>query len=241
MVSLPRVPLLQRLRILSHEAALASSPLPSEPTLAEELGVSRSQLREALARLEYEGLLIRRPRSGTFVNGPAFGIQTWVGRQEPFIDILRRLGHDDARIELISLHLRQLDATEAEYFAQPEGCAALEVRKRWRAGGVVQMLSDYVVPVPGASTLTDIDGPEGPVFDLVGRIAGSVPAWEVANVRAAVLTDANAEHAEGPLGAPVLVLDLLGVDPSGRRLYRILEQHVGTSVDFGFVRTFGGA
>jgi len=39
----------------------------SEITLAEELGISRTPVREALARLQQEGLVVVRPQRGTFV------------------------------------------------------------------------------------------------------------------------------------------------------------------------------
>jgi len=39
----------------------------SEPTLARELGISRTPVREAIRRLESEGLLEQRPKQGTFV------------------------------------------------------------------------------------------------------------------------------------------------------------------------------
>ena len=41
--------------------------LPSERTLSEKFGVSRSNLREAIQRLEFYGLLKSRPQSGTFI------------------------------------------------------------------------------------------------------------------------------------------------------------------------------
>lgn len=42
----------------------------SEPTLARELGVSRTPVREAIRRLEAERLLEQRPRQGTYVRRP---------------------------------------------------------------------------------------------------------------------------------------------------------------------------
>jgi len=41
--------------------------LPTEPELAEQMGVSRSTLREAMRSFETQGLLIRRQGAGTFV------------------------------------------------------------------------------------------------------------------------------------------------------------------------------
>jgi DNA-binding GntR family transcriptional regulator len=188
--------------------------------------------------LEQEGFVSRRPRAGTVVNGEAFGIQTWLSWQEPFIETLRRLGYHDARVELLSLQLRRLLPAEADWFGQPPGCSALQVRKRWRGGERVQMVSDYVVPVPGATTLSDVEGPEDPVFEVARRVSGEAPIWEVANVRAAVVTSEHAEDLEIEPEGAALVLDLVGVSSKGRRLYRIVERHIGDAVAFGFVRTF---
>ncbi len=44
--------------------------LPAERTLAEHYGASRTTVREALAQLEADGLVIRKVGSGTFVNWP---------------------------------------------------------------------------------------------------------------------------------------------------------------------------
>lgn len=54
-------------RIASGDYPLGSS-LPSEPVLAEELGVSRSTLRAALSELQQLGMVSRRPSAGTRVD-----------------------------------------------------------------------------------------------------------------------------------------------------------------------------
>lgn len=237
MTSTPALPLMQRLREISEAVASAGEPLPAEPALAEALGVSRAQLREVLARLEFEGFLTRRRRTGTFVNAAALDIRTWMSRQEPFIETLRSLGFHDASIEVVHLRFRPLDADESEYFEQPAGLAAIEVRKRWRGGGQIRMVADYVVPAPGARSLDDIDRPADPIFTVAQRLLGSAATWEVAHTRATNAEGSMARDAELPGGAPLLVLDLLGVSASGLRLYRTMEHHVEGAVDFGFVRT----
>lgn len=55
-------------RRLASGSLSAGDRLPSEPKLAEELGVSRVSTRTALAQLESEGLISRRRGSGTYVN-----------------------------------------------------------------------------------------------------------------------------------------------------------------------------
>jgi len=58
-----------RRRIITGEAA--SGALLSELALAEEFGVSRTPVREALKQLQTEGLVEVRPRVGTFVAAPS--------------------------------------------------------------------------------------------------------------------------------------------------------------------------
>jgi DNA-binding GntR family transcriptional regulator len=231
--------LLGRLRAISRAAAAAGNPLPPEPALAEELGIGRPQLREALARLAYEGLLLRRPRAGTVVNEAALNIRSWLGHQEPFIDTLRRMGYTDARIELVSMRHRPLTIAELKTFAQPDGTSGLEIRKRWRARGTVHMLTHYVLPTPGATDLSEVTDPADPVFDLAERLLGSLPTWEVAHATAENATDDLAIDLEVDVGSAMLVLDLLGISANGQRLYNLIEHHVGGTIDFGFVRTFG--
>lgn len=55
-------------RRLSQGEWAAGARLPSEPALAEELGVSRVTVRAALAQLENDGIINRRHGSGTYVN-----------------------------------------------------------------------------------------------------------------------------------------------------------------------------
>lgn len=64
-----RVYLILRDRIMTGELP-AGERLPGEPSLAAEHGVSRVTLRRALDRLADEGLICRKPGSGTFVRGP---------------------------------------------------------------------------------------------------------------------------------------------------------------------------
>ncbi|MGB3712811.1 MAG: GntR family transcriptional regulator [Candidatus Promineifilaceae bacterium] len=50
--------------------------IPSETDLAESLGVSRTTIRDALSRLENEGVIYRKQGAGTFVNRPGLRIKS---------------------------------------------------------------------------------------------------------------------------------------------------------------------
>jgi GntR family transcriptional regulator len=69
--------------------------LPSVEALTEILGVSRSTVREALANLETQGLIIRKQGSGTFVShSSGQGVMGGLERIEPFRMIASRAGQN---------------------------------------------------------------------------------------------------------------------------------------------------
>ena len=60
--------IISKIRDLIHFKNLEpGDKLPSERMLSEKFGVSRSSLKEAIQKLEYYGILISRPQSGTFI------------------------------------------------------------------------------------------------------------------------------------------------------------------------------
>jgi GntR family transcriptional regulator len=61
-------------RILTNQ--FGDDRIPSETDLANELGVSRTTIRDALSRLENEGIVYRRQGSGTFVNRAGLQIKS---------------------------------------------------------------------------------------------------------------------------------------------------------------------
>tara|TARA_R110002012_G_scaffold321944_1_gene552630 strand:+ start:86044 stop:86769 length:726 start_codon:yes stop_codon:yes gene_type:complete len=53
--------------LISYKNLEPGDKLPSERKLSEKFGVSRSNLREAIDKLEFYGILISKPQSGTFI------------------------------------------------------------------------------------------------------------------------------------------------------------------------------
>lgn len=85
--------------------------IPSETFLANELGVSRTTIRDALSRLENEGAVYRRQGSGTYVNRPGLQIRTRLEEIWSYEAVLRAHGYTPStRI----LDVRMEQATERD-------------------------------------------------------------------------------------------------------------------------------
>ena len=64
--------------------------LPRESVLAEQLGISRTQLRDSLATLEREGFITRRHGVGTMINRHVLSVQTRMDIEVEFMDMIRQ-------------------------------------------------------------------------------------------------------------------------------------------------------
>ena len=77
-------------RILKDE--FVNGRIPSETILADELQVSRTTIRDALSRLENEGVIFRKQGAGTFVNEPGLQIKTRLEEIWSYEDVIQAHG-----------------------------------------------------------------------------------------------------------------------------------------------------
>jgi GntR family transcriptional regulator len=101
--------------------------LPSEGRLAEELGVSRTTLREALQSLEEEGVVSRQHGVGTRVNQHVVRA-TPLSRVSGFYDLIRYAGHEP-RIERTEIRDDVVRGEMAGRLERPEGTPLYQVER----------------------------------------------------------------------------------------------------------------
>lgn len=228
--------LIDRLRGLLASIAAADTTLPAEPALAASLGASRPALREALMRLEAEGLLSRRRGAGTTINRLGHSIPARFDQQVEFIDVIAATGRVPG-IEVLEAGDVALSAESAARLGRAEGQLGFRTVKRWTADGEPVMVAVDEIPVEGPGHGAD---PADSLFTNAAALTGFPVEWEIARPGATVSAGAVARWL-GAKNRPLLTLDLLGVSRTGEPLYRAVEYHVPGAVGFGFVRTVGGS
>ncbi len=121
----------QRLQVELAELIEKTAPgdrLPSEPLLAQQLGVSRATLREAMRAFEGQGLIRRRQGIGTFVVGRATVIESGL---EVLKSIESAAESIDLKISMGTLYIRQIkaDSEQAEALGVEVDSALVEVER----------------------------------------------------------------------------------------------------------------
>jgi GntR family transcriptional regulator len=223
--------LVDRLRVLLD--VVDGGKLPSEPALASALGASRPAVREALTRLESEGLVSRRQGAETTINREAGRLQARFDQQVEFVDVIAASGRTPS-VDVLEHGARTMSDETCNLLHQPTGTVAFRTVKRWSADGTGVMVAvDEFAWDPDARPEPD---PHASLFDNVAAVSGQCVEWEIARPTA-VIADAQLDGWVGSDG-PLLMLDLLGVARTGELLYRAREYHVPGAVEFGFIRTF---
>lgn len=106
----------------------AGERLPSEPVLAQKLGVSRATLREAMRGFEAQGLIRRRQGAGTFVVGQVPVLESGLEVLESLKTLAKRKNMD---IAVRYLHIEEIPADQetAQVLNVPVGTPLTHIQR----------------------------------------------------------------------------------------------------------------
>jgi GntR family transcriptional regulator len=190
--------------------------LPPQSELADQLGVSRLTLREALLALEQEGVVILKHGVGTFVS-PNYRhwFASGLERLESILELATR---QDLQVECRDLQVESELAVQelAERFGVETGAPLTRI---CRAIAVGETLVAYMCDVVPASILspTDMDDTfEGSVLELLRNKLGLPIAQAVANITAICADDNLTRTLRVPSREALLLLEETLFDEDGR-------------------------
>lgn len=130
-------------RIMSEQ--FEEGRIPSETTLATELGVSRTTVRDALSRLELEGVIYRKQGAGTFVNEAGLQIKSRLEEIWNYEDMLAAHGYTHSiRIVSVTRSPGNREVTEALGLAPHS--MVVEVKKLFLADNRPVILTANHIP-----------------------------------------------------------------------------------------------
>jgi GntR family transcriptional regulator len=197
----------------------SATVLPPERDFAQELGVSRSTLRNSLRDLAAMGLIQTRHGAGTVVRGP---IPKALSRLSGFTEDVRARGLTPSS-DILSCVTGPAKPDVALRTGMALGTPVVTLTRLRRADG--EALSYEVVAVPVWAVGMDWQG-QGSLYDRMDAL-GTRPVRMLQTLQALPVEPEIAAHLGIPTGAPVLRITQVGYGPDGRAVEDALSIYRG--------------
>jgi GntR family transcriptional regulator len=197
------------LEVIESGTYLPGQQLPSEADLADQLGISRPTLREALHKLEQDGIVVRKHGVGTFVSRHTLVLESGLEVLESLERQARRLGLNTEVIHLVvSERPATADECERLLLSGDEAVDVLDVERVIAIEGKPVAHLQDVVPLTYLHQADLGEHFSGSVLDLFLQQDTVLPVTSYTQINA---EGANAQVAE-ELGIPpgTALLKLVG-------------------------------
>ena len=213
-----------------------SDRLPSEPTLAASMGVSRATLRDALRSLEEDGFVTRVQGSGTFVTH-RLRMKNNLDVNFGVTELIRSMGMRPGTGQSRTFRV-EATTDEARLLAVPVGSPLRCLERVRTADGQPVVLSVDMIPEERLGDRPELlkEVGDGSVYDALERALGVVVRQGVASIRPANADEKLATRLRVPAGTLLLYLRQVDFDLEGRPVLLSHEHHMADAFEIVVVR-----
>ncbi len=203
----------QLLRWIRDDTLVAhNGSLPSEAEIAERLAVSRATVRDALARLERDRVIIRRHGAGTYINPTVKEFTAGIDVLRDPAALIELVGHT-ASVGRHTAHLGRISARAAQALDVPDESPALDLSVIYLAGGRPAVWLQGIVPV--GDPPPPIPKQYSTLAQFIGDLTGQVSTHSIASLEAAVAEARLAKLLKITSGRPLMRLVDVYLDDEG--------------------------
>jgi GntR family transcriptional regulator len=196
-------------RILTNQ--FEGDRIPSETDLAAELGVSRTTIRDALSRLEIEGVIYRKQGSGTFVNRPGLRIKSRLEEIWSYEAVLEAHGYSPSN-RILGLKIVPADPDVAADLARPAGEPMLMVEKLFLEDQEPVILTRNFIPQETIVEPYIEDDLRRPVFEFLAQFCQRHLNYYLSDIVPVIATGRLAGRLHLPDPTALLSLEEIGYD-----------------------------
>ncbi|WP_425144835.1 GntR family transcriptional regulator [Deinococcus sp.] len=215
-------------RWLKSDAARAGTALPSERDLAQQLGVSRVTVRQALALLTTQGLLERRRGSGTFILPGR--IEHPLGTLTSFSDDMRARGQMPGA-KILDFSLTRAGPQEAMTLSLGASSRVYRIRRLRTADAAPLAVESSVLPEERVGELSPEGLTDASLYELLSS-RGLLPVRALRHLRAVNADQEYAALLGVRLGAALLMTERVSWTALGVPIEMASAHYRGDRYDF---------
>lgn len=194
-------------RILNDE--YEGERIPSETELANELGVSRTTIRDALSRLENEGVVYRKQGSGTYVNRAGLQIKTRLEEIWSYETVLRAHGYTPST-RILQMERSAAGEQLAADLHVPTGTEIVSVKKLFLEDEEPVILTVNCIPASLIDEPFRTSDWHMPVYEFLWDFGRQRLSYYLSEIVPLVAGDWLAEILNVPRGTPLISFAEIG-------------------------------
>lgn len=183
--------------------------IPSETELANELGVSRTTIRDALSRLEIEGVIYRRQGSGTYVNQPGLQIKTRLEEIWSYETVLEAHGYTPST-KILAVQTEEAGAEVAGELKIAVGDALVSVAKLFLEDAEPVILTINKIPAALLTRSYRREDWRAPVYEFLASYGPQRLLYYVSEIVPTVASPTVAEALQIGTDTPLLSFSEVG-------------------------------
>lgn len=204
-------------RILNN--AFRDGRLPSEMELANALGVSRTTVRDALSKLENEGVIIRKQGAGTFVNQTGLQVRTRLEEMWSYEEVLRAHGYTPS-VKVLRVAEAPADQGDGEALRLGAHDRVLIIEKLFLEDNTPVILTRNAIPRAMVQCEVDEAAARRPIYQFLDDCCQRHLSYYLSEIVPVVANSMLAERLGVQPGAAVLVFDETGFDANHHPVVR---------------------
>jgi len=214
--------------------------IPPETELANDLGVSRTTVRDALSRLEHEGTIYRRQGSGTFVNQQGLQIKSRLEEIWSYEQVLEDHGYVPS-IRVLAESETEADVETADALGIDEGDAVLFIEKLFLEDEDPVILTLNHIP---SRILTDTeyaDDEATPVYEFLEHHCSRTLSYYLSEIIPVSLDKDVAAKLGVARGTLAISFEEIGFDQNNEPIVRSISYFRDDLIRFRLIRKKAGA
>ena len=209
--------------------------IPSEPELANDLGVSRTTVRDALSRLESEGAIVRKQGMGTFINRPGLQIKSRLEEIWSYESVLEAHGYTPV-VRLLGMEEKQAGRQIAEELDIHEDDKVLVIEKLFEEDSTPVILTCNTIPTSNITKPYDEAACSLPIYEFLEGHCQHQLSYYLTDIVPVSASAEIAKKLETPEKTALLALKEIGYDTNNQPLVKAVSYFRDDLLRFRLIR-----